>query len=514
MKTKRSNDQKNRKQEFGGETPPSPSSGEDTAHAEAPFMGPPDLDTVGVSQKPQGSPPLSAGTPPAVEISNRTRPSGDASVVVEHLRLVHFSILGFCLVVFLALDSLSQSSLARAGSSVREILGLEPVFSARGDILDEGLYWGWSEQKWLRDLVRANYGSSLPSGQLKFAVFDPPTNSRLRVEVAEQFRWFVRFSKPKPIVEKALRTWTVQEWAQFWDTMRDARLVVLPELGEFPSIYGYISSGGIPPRLPNVGWRFLKVVPGEENDDGWRAFLTDEPDPQHTFVGTTEDDSIKSRPYLDWYASGGRPSDYDISILKPYARSSWIDVQGMLAAKASAKWPRGTFAFTFPDLAEATRGVTTLTLADLPDELRRKEQIAGETLKVSGVELRSSSLGFWGIIVLLSLQLYFLLHLSALRGRLNVDDKGWSFPWIVLYRTALAFFVSTITLCAAPITVCIRLLLKAGLPNCSDVSVIQCNTAHYIAALLSVALAVTTFVHLYGGFRPTSWFSNSKIAGQ
>lgn len=52
----------------------------------------------------------------------------------------------------------------------------------------------------------------------------------------------------------------------------------------------------------------------------------------------------------------------------------------------------------------------------------------------------------WGIIILLSVQLYLYLYLKQLNGKLGESDPGWDVPWIGMdtSRPARVIFLTTV----------------------------------------------------------------------
>jgi hypothetical protein len=132
--------------------------------------------------------------------------------------------------------------------------------------------------------------------------------------------------------------------------------------------------------------------------------------------------------------------------------------QAELAALGSQHWKPGTFAESFPDLADTTQNIRTLGFTDLSAVLAAEQKRTGEKLEVVGIKLPLEALGRWGILILISIQIYFAMHLYAFLERTR-DKATPSVAFVGLYpyrACRIAFYCSSILLPTLAVAVSVR----------------------------------------------------------
>ncbi len=103
----------------------------------------------------------------------------------------------------------------------------------------------------------------------------------------------------------------------------------------------------------------------------------------------------------------------------------------------------------FPDLAKATTGVDILKLDDLKTQLIGQLDKGDSVFEAFGLKVPQSQLTFWGIAIVLCVQLYLFLPLKELQPKLKEGDSGWEVAWIGVYGSfpsRLVFFGSVVVL--------------------------------------------------------------------
>jgi hypothetical protein len=105
-----------------------------------------------------------------------------------------------------------------------------------------------------------------------------------------------------------------------------------------------------------------------------------------------------------------------------------VKQQGLL--KFFPNWQTGTFRASFYDLDEATREYGTLPWNRVSKLVSDENTKGPEVFEAFGMKFPAGQITLWGDILLLSVQLYFLVYLRQLSGKLKPDDAGWDVPWI------------------------------------------------------------------------------------
>ena len=97
-----------------------------------------------------------------------------------------------------------------------------------------------------------------------------------------------------------------------------------------------------------------------------------------------------------------------------------------------------SFETCFPDLAKASKGLELLKLPDLKNHLIQQIEKGDTVFEAFGLKVPLPLLTSWGIIVVLSVQLYFFLHLREFHAKIKPHDTGWDVPWIGAYSSGLS----------------------------------------------------------------------------
>lgn len=124
--------------------------------------------------------------------------------------------------------------------------------------------------------------------------------------------------------------------------------------------------------------------------------------------------------------------------------------------KIDARWRPGKFNDTFPELSALTKNLDSLTIDQVSDLLKRDEEQARQSFEIFGAKFPSEILGIWGIVILLSIQLYQWLHLRNFIY-LNSSNEKIDFPWIALYRGFIPKVVTIFSACLLPIIVIFKI---------------------------------------------------------
>jgi hypothetical protein len=120
---------------------------------------------------------------------------------------------------------------------------------------------------------------------------------------------------------------------------------------------------------------------------------------------------------------------------------------------------KGEFDQAFVDLSRATAGMTDLELADIKEIVHDDAVKGPEVFEIFGMKFPAGQVTFWGIVLLLCVQLYFLTYLRQLSGKLRAEDPGWDVPWIAMDQSSVAQSLFFFTLIPLPLA---ALALLAG----------------------------------------------------
>jgi hypothetical protein len=168
----------------------------------------------------------------------------------------------------------------------------------------------------------------------------------------------------------------------------------------------------------------------------------------------------------------------------------------------------GEFEDTFADLSKASDTVSDLPLQDIKDFIHDDAVKGPEVFEIFGMKFPAGQATYWGIICLLSIQLYFFTYLRQLYGKLGPNDAGWDVPWIGMDSSKVAqsmFFVSLVPL---PIATLVLLsyrrahTLLSVLSSAKSLSINPRETKVEVAILLLACVASLALALLCWKYRP------------
>jgi hypothetical protein len=159
------------------------------------------------------------------------------------------------------------------------------------------------------------------------------------------------------------------------------------------------------------------------------------------------------------------------TITLPVVAVEECDIDRAALKKIFPDWGTGAFGEAFPDLAKALGSFYEVSIEDMKDRLAQEAGKGEESFEVFGLKIPVGQLTTWGALTLLSLQVYFYLHLKELFKKLGVDDPGWDIPWIVMYQSRMSKALSLLSCCLIPTLVVGLLAFYSISSTLRDVSI-------------------------------------------
>lgn len=165
-----------------------------------------------------------------------------------------------------------------------------------------------------------------------------------------------------------------------------------------------------------------------------------------------------------------------------------------LDAKGSAL-PHASFQIVFPNLVSGTQGNQNIKLGPLRMFFEQQLATQSEQLVVWGLKIPETAITRVGGLLLLTVQLYFLLHLRELAQHRPDSGDEWAGHWIGVYPGRSARVATVITACLLPLTT--AFILHVMIPGASGAIRLSFGV---VVGALSAAVAILTartlsFVH-------------------
>jgi hypothetical protein len=101
-------------------------------------------------------------------------------------------------------------------------------------------------------------------------------------------------------------------------------------------------------------------------------------------------------------------------------------------------WDEKPYPDAFADLAQATAEIRTLELEDVEKLLSDEASKGNEIFEAFGMKFPAAQITTWGIVILLGVQLYLVVYLKQLSGKLRPSDPAWDVPWLGMDTSMLA----------------------------------------------------------------------------
>ncbi len=114
--------------------------------------------------------------------------------------------------------------------------------------------------------------------------------------------------------------------------------------------------------------------------------------------------------------------------------------------------PKGGFEYSFADLSSATKNDSELPLQDIKEFLHDEASKGGEMFEALGMKFPADKVTVWGIVLVISVQLYFALYLRQLSGKLRADDPGWDTPWVGMDTSKVGQTILFVTVVLLPVS--------------------------------------------------------------
>jgi hypothetical protein len=380
-------------------------------------------------------------------------PSHWSKDFVEHLRTVHFTLISVAIGLILIVVSAKPYNAAMALREIHQIIELKKMWSINW------LFWKGTRKE--IPVSEDNLGSeAAPAPQTLAGLGEPsdwdisnlptpivPEDYPRGVDVKSDLSVFQhnsftgRLSRVGSKRQETISFWIERPWLQehthpdwspetFPDTLLDFQewwnvLQTHPYRAVIPSSL-YIAEGSCGNPSHNSDVSALEI----QNSVMPNSIALTAQEAGKTLIYTAEDTSLG----LCFF---------------PIRRFMYVEVSQQMLASQFNNWKTESFDDSFADLARAGHDLETLELDDVEKFVSTEAAKGSEVFEAFGMKFPAGQINFWGLVVLLGVQLYFFVYLKELSGKLVQTDAGWDVPWIGMDTSLLAqtiFFLTVVLL--------------------------------------------------------------------
>jgi hypothetical protein len=340
---------------------------------------------------------------------------------VEHLRTVHFALLAVSAGLILLVLSAREYNPNTALAQVEEILNLKQVWSIN-----------WVEQygKESKAVYPWSIGRDISGDYVVGYLLATDDEGRDHNYVVDctfpQENWYQISGTHE--VSPARFPETLEDFHKWWDGLREPYKIYVPEQ------IALVNEGSGSDKFD------VYIRPDDRTKDHIKARF-----------------SIDQSPRLDderlyYYFEAETPEvGRDAIVGIPIARVRQYEVTQQAIGNRYSKFRAGPFNESFADLRSATNNYTDLPLIDIKEFLHDEASKGQEVFEAFGMKFPAGRVALWGTILLTSVQLYFVVYLRQLSGKLRADDPGWDVPWVGMDTSGLGQIILFVSLIALPV---------------------------------------------------------------
>ncbi len=346
---------------------------------------------------------------------------------MEHLRTVHFALVTVCVGIILLLSSAKYDA-KRAASQMNDVVRISASWP--NEISEQYRETTWSSERSVgfRPWFQAEYG---PSHQaLTFHVEEP------NLFVCEAHSSPTGYSNMADITPS-----TLDDFVFAWDLL---------SMGPVPvdAILNVALVGTI--EKPNSDIKkAIKITTDLPFKRGTNPVLLHLVDVSPCDFNSTQGPSLVGDTSERWRIT------FKVTTVKRAILSQHKDTHGRLAIRRVDNTPGFEghfFEESFPDLSEAMTGRSSEDIDTLSHQILEEASKGVESFEILGVKFPANQVTQWGIILLVSIQLYLVTYLRRLSGRLTPEDPGWEVPWIAMDNSLLARVMLDVSFLILPIS--------------------------------------------------------------
>ena len=371
---------------------------------------------------------------------------------LDHLRKSHFFLVSAAGLLSIAVLSHEENRTVIAFEDAQQINSS----SARFDSLPLA---SMIEREMLRGAPERVLVSVCPGSEAKCPQEESPVNELYVVDIDSTVFWTASPSPGKSTVVSAtpllapVHIRTLRDWKSLWETLGYSTICRAGRDSEFDG--QAVTSGDTTHRKTSVeedtgavgdsarrerrGYYVISHLPGSSDYSLWLLFYDDTLPPGRI-------------PLRD------APARHAHLLSLSCPETSHLELQGIASRLAGKQWKTGHFGESFHDLAGFTSGLEAVSVKTIADMLLKKQASGVRDVQVVGLPIPIGMLVEGGMLLILMLQLYFLLHLRAYE---ELPLRSHSIAWIGFYDDPASWLVYSASIFALPVACGYILMQKA-----------------------------------------------------
>ena len=416
--------------------------------------------------------PISPGTESGSSTRTEQSPGEPLKDLCEHIRTVHLTILGVCL---LLLGVLIRDQPRPLSTAIADVKAMSSLAAKKAEI-DSAL------QAYAQSVVENyahNSSQKLQSGRPAYILGEWLDGTKASYRLDYPVAWVVW--GPFQRGESSYVADTPQQFRDFWNGSLSARILPTASFETATEI----SFTDLLTRRPGNGGKVLVLA--STLDSFQKGIL------QKTFSKSTESQLLNPLPlplHSEDSENNRLSSEWINHSKLVTVRLPELTVNADLLAaflKATGmedRWKHAPFEQSFGELSTQMATISGMTFKDTKDYLERQSSITApeDTVDVFGAKLPTAKISNWGILIVLGIELYLLILLQQLSRQVQ-NSKSNTMIWVGLFPSQIARTFTLVSCAVLPIAVLLYLELKKW-PNDTILEI-----SYPVSMLLSLILS-------------------------
>jgi len=163
--------------------------------------------------------------------------------------------------------------------------------------------------------------------------------------------------------------------------------------------------------------------------------------------------------YFDIIDTSGRDiisNSFDFNLYALIKKIDWHPINLLIQSDLNLNTDL-QFENAFSSLFNQTRNNKSISIKDAELLLKDKKKITSEKIEIFGISLPADIISLWGVLIILFIQFYMLLHLIGLVKIVTSNNSYTYVPWIGNYKNKLSRVTTIATTCLLPFLVILYL---------------------------------------------------------
>jgi hypothetical protein len=241
---------------------------------------------------------------------------------------------------------------------------------------------------------------------------------------------------------------TLTEFRNMWELFQRPLPLFYPTA--FSPVYQYRELYKDGYTLGTGTWQMVVDTDTPDADEDSECHLFPEPVAQ-----SFSDDPVITGRYMYAVAGDCNGPDRRKKRIAIPIRTVLVNVDCMVPLLAAFTDPprRGSYGNVFKELDDVAGGYSDIDLDVVRRVLDGEKERSADSYELLGARIPVEGIARWGMLVVIAVQVYFLVHLGEFQRRIDPTDEAWNVAWIGLYQGIAAKVVFGLTTFVLPVVV-------------------------------------------------------------